>query len=47
VGLPAATAPAGGRFTPDVVGAKISQNVLDIIHVEVGQLAYARGRKNL
>lgn len=40
VGLPAATAQAGGRFAPDVVGAKISQNVLDIIHVEVGQLAY-------
>jgi len=39
VGLPACVTEAGGRYVADVVGARISDNVLDIIHVEVGQLA--------
>ena len=39
VGLPAGVAVAGGRYVADVVGAKVSDNVLIIIHVEVGTLA--------
>ena len=39
VGLPAGVAYAGGRYVADVVGAKVSDDVLEIIHVEVGQLA--------
>jgi len=43
VDLPAGVTAAGGRYAPDVVGAKISGNTLDIIHVEVGQLAGGKG----
>ncbi|MCL6578788.1 MAG: hypothetical protein K6T73_05295, partial [Candidatus Bathyarchaeota archaeon] len=38
-GLPAGVTPAGGRYVADVVGAKVSGNALEIIHVEVGQLS--------
>jgi len=40
--LPAAVTTAGGRYVADVVGAKVSGNVLEIIHVEVGQLSGGR-----
>ena len=39
VGLPAHVTATGGRYVADVVGAKVSGNVLEIIHVEVGQLS--------
>jgi hypothetical protein len=39
VGLPAGVTPMGGRYAADVVCAKVSRNVLEIIHVEVGQLS--------
>jgi len=41
-GLPAGVTAAGGRYTADVVGAKVSGNMLEIIHVEVGQLSGGR-----
>lgn len=39
VGLPAGVAAAGGRYVADVAGAKVSDNSLEIMHVEVGQLS--------
>lgn len=39
VGLPAGVATAGGRYVADIVGAKVSADLLEIIHVEVGTLA--------
>jgi len=43
VGLPAHVTAVGGRYVADVVGAKISGNVLEIVHVEVGQLSAGKG----
>ena len=39
MGFPVATAGPGGRFSADVVGAKVGGNGLEIVHVEVGQLS--------
>lgn len=39
VGLPAGVTAAGGRYVADVAGAKVSENLLEIMHVEVGTLA--------
>jgi hypothetical protein len=39
IGLPVSITSAGGRFCADVVGARINGNQLEIMHVEVGQLA--------
>jgi len=38
-GLPAGTPSSGGRYEADVVGVKILENKLEIIHVEVGTLS--------
>jgi len=40
--IPVAVTPAGGRFEADVIGARISQNTLQIRHIETGQLASGR-----
>ena len=38
VGLPVSTSGPGGPFCADVVGARIKQGKLEIVHVEVGSL---------
>jgi hypothetical protein len=45
IDLPAGTGGAGGRFAPDVVGARIGHSTkkLEIVHVEVG--SYIQGVK--
>jgi len=45
LGLPACVTPQGGRYTADVVGAKIIGKTLEIKHIEVGQLAF--GQKSI
>jgi hypothetical protein len=45
IGLPAAVTTAGGRFVPDIVGAKITGNTLEIVHIEAGQLS--RGQTSI
>ncbi len=37
--LPVSSPAAGGRREADVVGARVVDGVLDIVHVETGQLA--------
>lgn len=37
--LPILTTKVGGRFEADIVGARISQATLEIMHIETGQLA--------
>lgn len=45
VNLPMRTGKVGGRRTPDVVGVKINQEgILEIIHVEVGQLSESKDK---
>ena len=39
VGLPVSVARRGGRYEADIVGARIRNNVLEIIHIECGQLS--------
>ena len=38
IGVPTGTSSKGGRGEADVIGAKIINNTLEIVHVEVGQL---------
>lgn len=39
VGLPVSVAKAGGRYEADIVGARIRGNILEVFHVECGQLS--------
>ncbi|MEM2548672.1 MAG: hypothetical protein QW810_07475 [Nitrososphaerota archaeon] len=44
VNLPVVTPEEGGRRAPDIVGARINQDTLEIIHVEVGQLSESKDK---